>query len=279
MTQIVANQSNYIAYMQGLTYKEVSALTNSTLDDYGSALLLAQTIHSKINTTTLGQMKFDDWANVTSYFDIETFLYGIYLETFPGNTKFSISCGKCKSTIEAEVNNDSFVTGKKPESFTNVNELLNNKDKAKEYLDRSIVNVTERIVLPDSKIIFEIKIPTIKKHLDTISGVNKELKDRIQNILLIMMFLNKIYMLNVKDTMRTGEPSYYEVTDKNKIASIISKLSITDAKEVSKHIEELIDKNHLQYKIKSFKCTKCQEDIGDIDVNVESLLFQQILQL
>lgn len=278
-TQIVANQSNYIAYVEGLNYNEISALSNSTLDDYAAQLLLAQTIYSKINTTSLGTMSFSDWSSITSFYDIDSFLYGIYLETFPGDTKFSITCGHCKGKIDAVINNDTLITGKNEDALANVQRILNNKNDSKEILKDALINHKERIVLPDSKIIMDIKVPTIKKHLDILGSVNKNAKDKTQHILSVMMFLDNVFMIDLEKSMQTNEACYYEIKQKEKIARIISQLSFNDAKEVTKFINDFIDKNALEYKIKSFKCPSCQEDIGDIPVDMETLLFYQILQL
>lgn len=278
-TQIVANQSNYVAYMESLTYNEIAALTNSTLDDYSAQLLLAQTIYSKINTTTLGKMKFEEWTKITSFYDIDSFLYGIYLETFPGDTKFSITCGNCQHKIDAVINNDTLISSKNDGSTINVQEILNNKTNSKELLDSALVNHKERIVLPNSKIVMDIKIPTIKKHLDILGSVNKNSKEKTQHILSIMMFLDKVLMIDVEQSMRNNAPCYYEITEREKIARIISQLSFQDAQMVTKFINDFIDKHALSYKIKSFKCPKCQEDIGDVPVDMETLLFFQILQM
>lgn len=278
-TQIVANQSNYIAYMESLNYNEISALTNSTLDDYAAQLLLAQTVHSKINTTSIGALNFQQWSQITSHYDLDSFLYGIYLQTFPGDTKFNITCGKCKEKVEAVVNNDTLITGKNEETFINLQELLNGREHSKELLDKALVNTTERLLLPDSKIIMDIKLPTIKKHLDLVGSVNKNLKQKTSHILSLMIFLNKVLMVNVKKSMETGNPCYYEVTEREKIARIISQLSFNDAKTLTEAIEKMIAKYAVEYKIKSFKCPKCHEELGDIPVDMETLLFYQILQL
>lgn len=277
-TQIVANQSNYIAYMEALNYNEISALTNSTLDDFSSQVLLAQTIHSKINTTSLGRVPYEKWTEITSYYDLDTFLYGIYLQTFPGDTKFNITCGSCKNRVEAVVNNDTLITAKGDSTYENLNEVLNNRD-VKSVLGKALVNVTHRILLPDSKTIMDIKLPTVKRHLDLIGAVNKNVKDKTSHIISMMIFINKTLMVDVKKSMATGKPCYYEINDREKLAKLIAKLSFEDAKALSKAIEDMVAKNAVEYKIKSFKCPKCNKELGDIPVEMETLLFYQILQL
>lgn len=278
-TQIVANQSNYIAYMEALNYNEISALTNSTLDDYASQVLLAQTVHSKVNTTSIGKLDFPSWAKITSHYDIDSFLYGIYIQTFPGDTKFTITCGHCKEKIEATVNNDTLIAGKNESSYTNLQELLNNHTNPKALLDKALVNVTERILLPESKIIMDIKLPTIKKHLDLVGSVNKNLKEKTAHILSLMIFIENTLMIDVKQTMSSGKPCYYKITEREKLARIISQISFVDAKAITEAIGKMIEKYAVDYKIKSFKCPKCQKDLGDIPVDMETLLFYQILQL
>lgn len=276
-TQVVAIQSGYKAYMEGLNYSEMVAVTDSTLDLYASRLLLAQTIHKKINTTSIGKMDFRTWALATSFFDLESFLYGIYLESFPGDTKFDITCGHCKKKIVANVNNDSLVASKNSKTDVRMQEILYGDNKA--TVENNALKKTVTKLLPKSKVKMVFKIPSIAKHLNLISGLRPENEKKLSKILLLMLYIDKVYMMDIKATMKTKKPKYIQITDKDKIARIIGSLSSVDIKAMSSGIEELVDTYDLDYKIRSFACPNCKKQVGDIPVDVEQLLFIQILQL
>lgn len=276
-TQIVAIQSGYKAYMEGLNYSEMVAVTDSTLDLYASRLLLAQTIHKKINTTSIGKLDFKTWALATSFFDLESFLYGIYLESFPGDTKFDITCGHCRKKIVANVNNDSLVASKNSRTDARMQEILYGDNKA--TVENNALKKTVTKLLPKSKVKMTFKIPSIAKHLNLISGLKPENEKKLSKILLLMLYVDKVYMMDIKATMKTRKPKYIQITDKDKIARIIGSLSSVDIKALSSGIEELSDTYDLDYKIRSFACPNCKKEVGDIPVDVEQLLFIQILQL
>lgn len=278
-TQIIANQSNYIAYMEGLNYNEMNSLTNSTLDDYASQMLLFQTIHSKINSTSIGKVKFEDWASITSFYDLDSFIFGIYAETFPGDSEFTIECPHCHDRIEAKINNDTLVSGKNEEAYSNIQKLINGQTDRKVLLDNSLVNQRERIILEDSKTILDIKLPTIKKNLEILRSVNQEAKNKTQHILSIMMFLDTVYIIDVEQTKKTGKACYNRINKQKDVARIISAFSYADIKQTSKVINDMINKYAVEYKIKSFTCPKCQERINDIPVDMQQLLFFQLVQI
>lgn len=277
-TQIVAIQSGYVAYVEGYNFNEINALINSTLDDYGTQLLLAQTVHKRINTTSLGKLSFNTWAECTSYYDLESFLYGNYLETFPGDTKFQVKCGTCKEVIDAVVNNDTLISAKNDATLDRMKHIMDNRNDTSELVKTSILTQRKKIFLDDSKIIIEFKLPSIKKHLDLLSSINSTAKEKSKHILELMLFIDKLLMMNVQSSMRDGKAEFYPVSDRQKMATILGNLTNHDAKKLGDAINEFVGKYSIEFKIKSFVCPKCQTEVGDIAVDMETLLFFQMLR-
>jgi hypothetical protein len=94
-----------------------------------------------------------------------------------------------------------------------------------------------------------------------------------------MLFIKNMLILDVEELKRTGQPRYYPVTDKNQMVSIIRRLEVLDAKALGDAIEARASKYAIDYKIRNFTCSKCGNDIGEIPVDMETLLFTQILQM
>jgi hypothetical protein len=264
--------------MEGLTYGEMTALTDSTLDSYASRLLMAQTIHKKINTTSVGKLSFEKWASITSFFDLETLVYGIYLETFPGDTKFDITCGHCKKKIVANVNNDSLITTKDAVTTEKVNEILSSGNNV-EQVKNNVLSRATRIVLPYSKIIVDLKMPSVAKHLELLSGVKPENEKKLARIIMLMLYIDNMYVMDINGSMKSHKSKYFQVSDKNQIGRIIDKMTAADARVLLEEIGKLSTTYSVEYGIKSFECPNCHKPVGDIPVDMENLLFIQILPL
>ena len=276
-TQIVATQSNYIAYMEGFNYSQINSLVNSTLDDLALNLLLIQTIYEAINTTSIGKISFDEWCSLTSYYDLESFEYGIYLETFPGTTEFTVTCGSCRQNIPAKINNDSLICAKNDTTSKRVGEILANaRTNNPNFLKSAFIHTSKKIFLEDCKAIIEIRLPSIKEHLDFLSSFNNSARKKAEHILTLMLFFKKVMILDIEKTLKSKKPCYYEVTDKQLISEIIGKLTYKDSKTLSDEINEFINRYSIEYKIRGFKCPNCGTNIRDIPINVESLLFFQM---
>jgi len=277
--QVVANQSAYIAHMESIRLADINALTNSSADIYATKQKLYKTIWSKINTTSVGKIDYKTWLKVTSFYDLPSLMYGIYCQTFPGDTTFEINCRHCHETTDVIVNNETLISVKDEETYSKLNEIINNTSKPEDLLNNSIVNKYSRSVLPTSKILIDIQTPSLWNHLELLASVDKEMINEIEDILGTLMFVKNLFVLDIKELQRTGKPKYYSVTDKNQIIHILRNLEIFDAKALGDAIGERSDKYAISYKIKNFKCRKCENDIGEIPVDVEQLLFSQILRM
>jgi hypothetical protein len=103
--------------------------------------------------------------------------------------------------------------------------------------------------------------------------------EEMDDVIGTMLFLKNLFVLDIKELQRTGTPKYYPITDKNQLVNIIRNLEVADAKALGDAIGERSDKYAINYQIKDFKCGKCGNDVGEIPVDVETLLFTQILQM
>jgi hypothetical protein len=277
--QVVANQSAYIAHMESIRLADINAMTNSSGDIYATKQKLYKTIHSKVNTTSVGSIDFKTWLRVTSFYDLPSLMYGIYCQTFPGDTTFEINCRHCHENTDVIVNNDTLISVKDEDTYSKLNEIINNTKKPADLLDNSIVNKYSRSVLPKSKILIDIQTPSLWNHLELLASIDKRSMNEMEDVIGTMMFIKNLFLLDVKELERTGKPKYYPITDKNQIINILRNLEVLDAKALGDAIADRSDKYAITYKIQNFKCGKCNNDVGEIPVDVEQLLFSQILQM
>jgi len=277
--QIVLNQSCYIAHMQGLKLAEINMLNSSNGGAFEQQQRNYQVLHKMINTTSIGRLDFKTFLKVTSYFDLPTLYFGTYMETFPGKTEFTITCGHCKQSIDVKIDNESFISVKDENVYSHMQSILSSVRKPEEALKNSLVNKIEKKMLPSSKVILEIQTPSLLDHLNLLSSIKEDKIDEMRSMLLTLLFVKKAYFPDINAIRNTGKPVYFTVTSRQQIFNIIRNLAPEDISALGDSIEKYIDKYAIEYKIKSFKCTNCQEEVGDISVDMESLLFQRLRQL
>lgn len=276
--QVILNQSCYIAHMQGLTLEDINMINNSTGGIYESQQRIYQTLYNLINTTSVGKPAFKDWLSITSYFDLPTLYYGIYMQTFPGKTDFTITCGHCNQKIDVKVDNESFISVKDDSIYDNMNSIIENVRNPKEIIKHSLVNKFERTLLPETKIIVEVQTPSLNDHLNLLSSVRPEKLEEMGSLLMTLLFVKKIYFPDIKLLKETNKLKYFTVIKKNDIYRILKDLGVEDIKTLGNSIQNRIDTYNVEYKIKSFPCTNCNEPLGDIPIDMEDLLFREILQ-
>jgi len=265
--------------MKGLKLEDINTISNSSGSTYENYLRRYQVIHRSIETTNLGKVSFNDFLNITSYFDLPTLYFGIYSMTFPGSTDFTITCGHCKQQIEVAIDNENLIQAKDDEAYSHIVKVLKEVRNPQKLLESSLVHKSERSMMPDSKMIIDIQTPSLRDHLNLLSTINEDSLDDLGNIFMILLFIKQIFFPDLEESARRNEPVYFTVDKKSEIFDIIKQLSTGDIKELNKGIDSYINKYIIEYRIKSFKCTNCKEDIGDIPIDMEDLLFQEILRL
>lgn len=276
--QVVANQSGYIAHMESIRLADINSITNSTMDMYASKQKLYKTIFSKINTTSIGKMDYKTWLRVTSFFDLPSLMYGIYNQTFPGDTTFEITCRHCQQPTDVIVNNETLIDVKDEETYAKLGEIVNHAKKPEDLLKDSIVNKYTRSVLPEDKVLVDIQTPSLWNHLELLASVDKRQLEELDDVIGTMLFIKNLYVLDIS-ALQKGQVKYSEVTDKNQIVNILRNLEVNDAKALGDAIADRTEKYAIYYKIKDHNCSKCGNSVGDIPVDMETMLFTQILQM
>lgn len=281
--QVVCCQSAYSADVSALKNQEIQNLNNANVDVYSFKKRLYRTIWNHLETTSVGKMSFDTWTKVTSYFDIETLLYGIYCMTFPHENKYPVTCpkGECRRSFEIVVNNNSLfeTRGNDEAIFAKINEVISNVNKSQDLLEHSHVHTNERVMLEESKIIVDIQIPSVHDYLEGIlykvRGRDEYAEEHAQS-LGNAMFVKQILIPDVEGFKRTGKLRYVSITDTAKFADIISELPYYDGLTLTQKIDDFATRLLISYSIKGVKCPQCGYEFPTIPMEMESVLFTEI---
>ncbi|PTU25751.1 hypothetical protein DA469_22135, partial [Bacillus subtilis] len=246
---------------------DINSIVNSTMSPSASRQKLYKIVYSKINATSLGKISYKDWLRITSFYDFNTLLYGIYCQTYPTDSTFEISCGHCQGTNTVIVNNETLVDVKDEETFAKLHEIIGNVSNVEELLEKSLVNKFNRIVLPHDKILLDIQTPSLYDHLDLIGSVNPEMLQENEQILTTMMFIKNLYVIDIQQLKANNKVKYVKIDDKESIFQIIKNLEVEDVKALAQAISDRSEKYAIDYKIKTHKCSNCGEQLGDIDID------------
>lgn len=283
--QIVACQSSYAAEVSALGNQEVQNVSDSNVDFYNYKKKLYKAVWNHIEGTSVGKMDFATWMKVTSYFDLETFLYGVYCQTFPYQNKYTLRCPKpqtdCGKTFDVTINNATLVEtrGRDAEIYSKINEIVASIKHSQDLVANSHVHTTKRISAKESKMVFDIKIPSVFDYLEGILGnVNEQFAEEFSQSLGVALFIDKIFIPNVVNYERTGRLTFMEVSEKGKIIDILSKMSFYDGSKLAEDINEFTDKFRVTYSIKDVGCPHCGLALGEIPMNMEEVLFTVIRQ-
>lgn len=277
--EAICNQSGYVAYMQSLKYSDLSALENSVGGFYSTRQRLYKTIWEKLNTTSVGKVDFKTFLEMTSLYDVPSLLYGIYCQTFKTEVEFTVKCSHCDGEMPVKVPNKGLILVKNEETYANIGEILGSLASPQDVMEKSLVTKRTKLIAPDSKMLFELKIPTLYKYLEVVGSVKPEKFEEMQDILGMMVFIDKAYKIDIATLVKTGEVKYYEITDRAELADIISNLELDDSVELQKIIAEETEKYAIEYAIKGMTCRHCKTNMESIPVDMEDLTFFRIKQM
>ena len=280
--QVVCCQSAYSANMSALRNQEIQNVNNINSDLYTFKKTLYKALWDHVETTSVGKMDFNTWLKVTSFFDVETLLYGAYCMTFPYENKYPIRCPKtdCGRHFDTVVNNNTLVeTRGDGKIFAKINEVISNVNKAEQLVANSHVHTTERVMMDESKIIFDIQIPSLYDYLENILGkvrYNEEYAEKNSQSLGLALFIKQALLPDIDHLRETGQLRYIPLDDRTKLIELIAGLPYFDGQDLAERIDKFSENLHIVYSIKGVKCPECGYEFPDIPMDMENVLFTVI---
>jgi hypothetical protein len=271
--QIVAAQSGYMAKVLPLVHKDIINILGENVNRFEHQKSLYRVIWEKIHDTSIGKMSFEQWLRNTSVEDIETFYYGLYASTFPNEGLFRYTCPSCGTEHDYKVNHGNLIKTtdkeKMKDLIAKVSKDATTMEKMKEF---SLIGKTQAIQLGDSGLIVELRTPSLFDLLEILRTVPEKTINRDSESIVYMLYVNKVY-IPTKDNS-----GYYEEIKKSAILRIIDNLPIDDANEFKDAVDERVDENRITYSLKNIKCIECGNEVKDIPISIENLLFTVIFE-
>ena len=274
--QVICFQSGYKAEMRGLQFKDIINLNNANVDKKSYLKRFYSIIHDHVVNTSIGDISFQTWLKITSVFDLNTLLYGIYCASYPQKNRYSLQCMKCKKQFEYEADNELLIAVQPDieELMIKAEEIRNAQPD--EIIQQSHMSHRKRVFLEDSKIIFELKVPSLYDIVDREPRIAKALKLKSDDdLLFLFLFIDRIYVPHIERSIEAGKPIYNPpVRDNYDILNeAIQSLSPADADELQTKVSEMLNKYHVGYSLKDAICPFCKTPQPDIPININNLLF------
>lgn len=280
-TKVPLPVSGYTASMLGLSSPEIRdySETLAGLDRFGQMELRYRTVFEKIKQTSAGEMDFETFLKSTALLEFEILMYGLFSSSFPEQNTYPYFCSHCKGKMEFTYENWQYLdtSEEDPEKrkvvLSSIRKVLEGQSDGKEMFINSDVTSTIRKYLNHSKIIVELRHPTLHDQLyDVLGNINDE---NVKNPTLvnIMPFIKKVYLPTI-ETIESDEPEYIVLEDLDQKVTALTTIDETDDDELAIAIQdEILSKYNIKFTLRTPKCKSCGADSEAIPVSFEDMLF------
>lgn len=280
-TSVPLTNSGYIAHMVGFSSPEIRDLSLAlrTRDQFSYWDFLYQNIHEKMQSCSIGAMDYDTFLKSTALTELDLLLYGIFCSTYPESNDFPITCinPKCGNKFDFSYKNSNYLDiseEDKDKAADAMRALIAGQTiDSKEFFENSNTNTLERVYLPSSKMIVELRHPTLYNQLyDVIKQlVENEVDGASDTTLNRMPYVQTVMVLEDDENPDSG---YIEFTDLMQKVSLLTDLDEADDDELEKQISEnILDKYTIGFSMKGISCPICGKKIPDQEVDFRQLLF------
>lgn len=281
--QVTALKSGYIAYMSSLTFKDRDIINRSDVDRVTHNRNLFRIIYDKMDHCSFGKPSFEVFMKITAWEDIDTLLFGIYRQTFPGNSDILLTCNHCQRESRVTIDPNNFIVTKSEEATEEIQNLIRElaadpNMKAKDLAKYSQINKVKRIELPHSRIVIDVCNPSLEKFnaITAFFSKNTEESENMQTLISSVIFIDKIYVPNIRLSRSKGKMVYDCVENLPDILKILGRIDTEDEFRLKAKVLVRQDKYSVDYKIRNVVCPACNKVMGEINVDIESLLFLAI---
>lgn len=221
----------------------------------------------------------EQWAKVTSYYDIQHYWFGAFRSTFEGEAYIPITnCPNDHKHVFLTDNLDvmDFVKFENDEAKQRFNDIYTGKiGTPKSLYKTELVPVSEDFAI-------SFREPSIYNMVFEIAALNPEFVEKYKEVITLICYIDEIYYIN-KRTMSLDpveyrhHPNNTAKTAKSRIiqySKAIRKLSSDQYHAVFMYIQEVTKRdNALVYQIPETTCIECNATIPAAEVMADELVF------
>lgn len=278
-TPIVLPISGFTAVMKGCSTFELMGLVSTNNNTVEGLISKWTLIHSKLESTSIGDMDFNKFLNSVSQMEYEIFVYGILCATFPDEDTFPLVCPKCQTEIEHKylvrtLLRAELMSERLKESVAKVVDASYIDERAKECFENSLLNTNEIIVLPVSQYVFKIGVQTAYSFIyDSVDAIDK-MDTKYSQAAILSSTVESIFIEDPDDG------SYFEIEDTEDKIKIIYSLGSKDISILGAKISKLVEGMQFEFGLMDVNCgnNKCKNHVNTVPVDMDSILFHKYQQ-
>ena len=275
--------SGYVATMGGCSLHELMNLINEGNDPVQSYNLKWSIIHSKLITTSIGDIPdYDYFMKHTADSDMNAFIYGIMVASLPASDSINLTCSEdaCKqadgtgrdyefkydvrSLLRVEEFSDEMI-----QTLGEISAATTTLESAMEVHNNSVVMSSKAIRLPDSGDIIEIQAPSaydfLERTLKTVTN-SDQIKPEYGRSAVTASRVNAVIALD-------GNNDPLEITDPIEIIKFIYSLPARDIIILEHMIDKHTSNNSFNFGLVDITCPHCGSHTEVLPIDISELLF------
>jgi hypothetical protein len=259
--QIVAPQSGYTCTLSPLVNQDIVSIMNSSSSWYVYQKNLYKIIYDKLGNLP-NNIGFDQWCQITSIEDIETFFYGIYSVTFPSDNNIGFDCEECGEEVNVKIDAKQISQVSDAKEFKkHMDDIVKNVKDLEDVRTRSMLLQEKPYRLPESGTIVKLKTPSLYDHLEILRTVPESALKKDE--------MSTTYLLYINTMLIPDEAgNYFQEHNKTSILGIVDLLSIDDARYLKKALAASIDHFKISFSIKNVTCPVCNHVNEKVDMDM-----------
>jgi hypothetical protein len=275
--KVGALQSGYTAEFRALEFADINRILASSLDNYAYRIKLLTTMYNMIQQFSCDRLSFDDWLKVSAQGDYDTLMYGLYGATYPGVNEFDIGCRHCGHSNKVACDINDLVRVENEDVYAKIRELLDPKTDFKGAIVNSLVGHTIQRELPESKMVVEIRNPSLRDYLDGTQWF-VQVQDKNTGYLPTQMAGAEVTRTLTMYVQRIlvpvpGGNTYMAITNQGDRASLIGRLSPVDGAALNEAVGNETKRLEVSYMLPAYNCAGCGKRNEDLMLDFEALLF------
>lgn len=280
-TPVVLPVSGYTCVMKGCSAHELISFVNGGESQMDSLLNKWSIIYSKIVSTSLGELTFNEFLTKTASLDYNILVYGILCSTYPDDDVIQLTCRAdgCKKNFDHQYSIRSLmrVEQMSEKMMDLIADAVDNSyslETSKECHENAPVNKVEQYILPSSGYVVELQVQTA---YDLIYKSIKELADKDRDktrddAVILSTAIGRVLIEDPED----GE--YFEFDAPKDICDIICSLDATDTSILTTLANKFLDGLDVKFGLMDIECPSCKHYTPSIDMDIESILFYRYQQ-
>ena len=280
-TTVVLPISGITVVMTGCSTFELMGLITGDNVDVMALISKWTLIHSKVETTSIGKLNFNDFLNSVSSMEYDMLVYGILCATFPEEDTFPLTCPKCRTSIEHKYIVRSLLRAEEmsdqlAEKVKEVADCSYTENMAKECFENSILNTEITIKLPMSDFICTLGVQNAYSFIyDSVNAIDK-MDEKYQQAIILSSAIPTIFVPNPDD----GGESYLEISDTEDKIKLIYSLEARDISILTNKIGTMTEGMQFKFGLMDITCpnVKCRHHVNSIEVDLETILFHKYQQ-